>query len=206
MDFKEALTYRHACKAFDEYKIIEESDFIDILDAGRMAPSSMGLEHWEFEVIRDSSLRQNIRKACWDQVQITSASELVVIYAKIADLKPGSEYVRASFARKTGKDEEAKKAYLQGYAGFYERFVDERDVYGWSKAQCFLCAQNMMMQAALLQIDSCAIEGYDENALNEVLDVDTSARRVALILAFGFRIRPAQPKVRQSLREILRYR
>ena len=64
----------------------------------------------------------------------------------------------------------------------------------------------MMMQAALLQIDSCAIEGYDENALNEVLDVDTSARRVALILAFGFRIRPAQPKVRQSLREILRYR
>lgn len=31
MDFKEALTFRHACKVFDEYKIIEESDFIDIL-------------------------------------------------------------------------------------------------------------------------------------------------------------------------------
>lgn len=26
MDFKEALTFRHACKVFDEYKIIEESD------------------------------------------------------------------------------------------------------------------------------------------------------------------------------------
>lgn len=25
MDFKEALTFRHACKVFDEYKIIEES-------------------------------------------------------------------------------------------------------------------------------------------------------------------------------------
>lgn len=54
MDFKEALTFRHACKVFDEYKIIEESDFIDILNAGVLAPSSMGLEPWEFEVVRDA--------------------------------------------------------------------------------------------------------------------------------------------------------
>lgn len=56
MDFKEALTFRHACKVFDEYKIIEESDFIDILNAGVLAPSSMGLEPWEFEVVRDGSI------------------------------------------------------------------------------------------------------------------------------------------------------
>lgn len=49
MDFKEALTFRHACKVFDEYKIIEESDFIDILNAGVLAPSSMGLEPWELK-------------------------------------------------------------------------------------------------------------------------------------------------------------
>lgn len=92
MDFKEALTFRHACKVFDEYKIIEESDFIDILNAGVLAPSSMGLEPWEFEVVRNAPLREQIRKACWDQIQITSASELVVImpksliYAQIASM------------------------------------------------------------------------------------------------------------------------
>lgn len=206
MDFKEALTFRHACKVFDEYKIIEESDFIDILNAGVLAPRSMGLEPWEFEVVRDAPLREQIRKACWDQIQITSASELVVIYAKIADLRPNSEYVRASFARKTNKDENAKKAYLKAYEGFFERFKDERDIYGWAKAQCFLAAQNMMMQAAILGIDTCAIEGYDEKALNAVLGVNTELMRVAVILAFGFRIKPASPKIRQSLREKLRYR
>ena len=86
MEFKEALAFRHACKVFDEYKIIEEDDFSDILEAGRLAPSSFGLEHWEFEIIRDKELRAKIRKACWDQIQITSASELIVIYTKIADL------------------------------------------------------------------------------------------------------------------------
>lgn len=206
MDFKQALNYRHACKIFDEYKIIEESDFIDILNAGVLAPSSMGLEPWEFEVVRDQSLREQIRKACWNQAQITSASELVIIYAKIADLRPNSEYVRASFARKTGKDDDARKAYLKTYESFFERFKDERDIYGWSKAQCFLAAQNMMMQAAVLEIDSCAIEGYDESALNEILSVNTSLARVGVILAFGFRIKPAQPKIRQSLREKVRYR
>lgn len=103
MDFKEALTFRHACKVFDEYKIIEESDFIDILNAGVLAPSSMGLEPWEFEVVRDAPLREQIRKACWDQIQITSASELVVIYAKIADLHPNSEYVRLVLLEKQTK-------------------------------------------------------------------------------------------------------
>lgn len=108
----------------------------------------MGLEPWEFEVVRDQSLREQIRKACWNQAQITSASELVIIYAKIADLRPNSEYVRASFARKTGKDDDARKAYLKTYESFFERFKDERDIYGWSKAQCFLAAQNMMMQSS----------------------------------------------------------
>lgn len=114
--------------------------------------------------------------------------------------------MRASFARKTNKDENARKAYLKAYEGFFERFKDERDIYGWAKAQCFLAAQNMMMQAAILGIDTCAIEGYDEKALNAVLGVNTELMCVAVILAFGFRIKPASPKIRQSLREKLRYR
>ena len=206
MEFKEALAFRHACKVFDEYKIIEEDDFSDILEAGRLAPSSFGLEHWEFEIIRDKELRVKIRKAFWDQIQITSASELIVIYAKIADLDPKSDYVKSSFARKTHHNAAAIEAYTNAFAGFFARFKDERDVYGWSKAQCFLAAQNMMMQAAILGIDSCAIEGYVESELNEVLGIDPSKKRVAMLLPFGYRIKEQSPQIRQSLHDIVRYR
>lgn len=206
MEFKEALHFRHACKVFDEYKIIEEDDFTAILEAGRLSPSSFGLEHWEFEIIRDKTLREKIRKACWDQVQITSASELIVIYAKIADLDPKSDYVKSSFARKTHHDAAAVEAYVERFVAFFERFEDERDVYGWSKAQCFLACQNMMMQAAILGIDSCAIEGYAESELNEALGIDPAIKRVAMLLPLGYRIKEQSPQIRQNLREIIRYR
>lgn len=206
MDFKEALMFRHACKVFDENKTISDADFKDILEAGRLAPCSLGLEQWEFEIIKDADLKQKIRLACWDQVQITSASELIVIYAKIADLRPESAYVKEQFSRKTHHDANAVAAYIERYKGFYTRFKDERDVYGWSKAQCFLACQNMMMQAACLGIDSCAIEGYEEAALNEVLGIDTSKKRVAMLLPLGYRIKEAQPKIRKKLEEIVSYR
>lgn len=206
MDFKKALLFRHACKVFDESKSISETDFKDILEAGRLAPSSFGLEHWEFEIIRDASLRQKIRLACWDQVQITSASELIVIYAKIADLKPESAYIKEQFSRKTHHDENAVAAYIERFKSFFSRFGDDKEIYGWSKAQCFLCAQNMMMQAALLGIDSCAIEGFEESALNEVLGIDASKKRVAMLLPLGYRIKPAQEQIRKKLDEIIKYR
>ena len=206
MDFKEALMFRHACKVFDESKSISDADFKDILESARLAPSSFGLEQWEFEVIRDVNLKQKIRTACWDQVQITSASELIVIYAKIADLKPESAYIKEQFSRKTHHDENAVAAYIERFKGFFARFGDDKEIYGWSKAQCFLACQNMMMQAALLGIDSCAIEGFEEAALNEVLGIDPAKKRVAMLLPLGYRIKEAQPKIRRNLDEIVSYR
>lgn len=206
MTFEQALEFRHACKAFDESKSISEADFKAILEAGRMAPSSFGLEQWQIEVIRDKALKSAIRPTCWNQVQITSCSELIVIYARITDLAPSSKYVRDAFMRKTNHSADETNAYISRYADFFKRFSDERDVYGWSKAQCFLCAQNMMMQAALLGIDSCAIEGFVESDLNAVLGIDSSKRRVAMLLPLGYRIKAAQPKIRHSLDEIVSYR
>ncbi|EOD5178516.1 nitroreductase family protein [Campylobacter fetus] len=56
MNFKEALNFRHACKVFDENRKIDSADFNDILEAGRLSPSSMGMQPWEFEVIEDKEL------------------------------------------------------------------------------------------------------------------------------------------------------
>lgn len=206
MNFQEALTFRHACKIFDETKTISEADLTAILEAGRIAPSSFGLEHWQIEIIRDQQLKTALRPPCWNQVQITSCSELLVIYARISDMLPTSDYVKACFSRKDHHDEEKIKFYISKYADFFKRFVDERDIFGWSKAQCYICAQNMMMQAALLGIDSCAIEGFVEEDLNKVLGVDTKTRRVAMLLPFGYRAKPAQAKIRHSLEQIVTYR
>lgn len=61
-DYLEILNFRHACKIFDESKKISDDDFNYILEAGRLSPSSMGLEQWDLLVVQNEALRQKIRE------------------------------------------------------------------------------------------------------------------------------------------------
>ncbi|ANE35388.1 nitroreductase [Campylobacter iguaniorum] len=206
MEFKEALTFRHACKVFDENKKISKDEFGEILEAGRLAPSAMNMQNWEFEIIKDKELLSKVKKACWDQIQITSASELIVIYAKISELK-NDEYIKKIVALKC-KSKEDQEAYFNKVKAFIKNNVGDSDeqIYGWSRAQCYLAVQNMMMQAAVLGIDSCPLEGFVESELNKVLEINPKEKRVAILLAFGYKIKPTTPKFRLNLDEIVKYR
>lgn len=84
MTHLEIMKFRHACKIFDENKKIGKADFDAILQAGILAPSSTGLEQWDFLVVQNKALREQIREKSWNQPQITSCSHLVVILAKIS--------------------------------------------------------------------------------------------------------------------------
>lgn len=62
MNFLEAMKFRHACKIFDENKKISAGEFDFILEAGRLSPSSTGLEQWDFLVVQNPQLRQKIHR------------------------------------------------------------------------------------------------------------------------------------------------
>lgn len=208
MNFKEALNFRHACKVFDENKKINSADFDDILEAGRLAPSSMGMQPWEFEVVEDKELLQDLKKACWNQAQITTASKVVVIYAKIDDLRASSDYAKSIIYSRKDKSEDEQKAYLQKYANMLKdnEGTSDKELFGWARAQCYLAAQNMMMQAAFLGIDSCPIEGFVRDQLEGVLGIDTKQKRVALVLTFGYRKNAISQKYRRDIKDIVSYR
>ena len=53
MNYLEILKFRHACKIFDESKKISAGEFDFILEAGRLSPSSTGLEQWDFLVVQN---------------------------------------------------------------------------------------------------------------------------------------------------------
>ncbi|BCX78895.1 nitroreductase family protein [Campylobacter sp. 19-13652] len=118
MTFKESLTFRHACKVFDESKSISEADFNDILEAARLSPSSFGLQHWKLLVVENPELRSKLRAVCWNQAQITTASKLVIVLARINELMPNSEYILKTTA-KGDKTKEQHEAYLARYKGFF---------------------------------------------------------------------------------------
>ena len=207
MYFLESMKFRHACKIFDENKKISAGEFDFILEAGRLSPSSTGLEQWDFLVVQNKELREKIKAVSWNQVQITSCSHLLVVLAKVAEVKSVGEYVEKMIDRRGDKAPEMIAARKKFYGDFLGgRFHgDDELVYHWSSKQCYIAAANMMTAAASLGIDSCPIEGFDEAALNEILGLDDSEQRVAIVVPFGYRLNPQPEKYRREISDVVKW-
>lgn len=202
MNYLEILKFRHACKIFDENKKIGAGEFDFILEAGRLSPSSTGLEQWDFLVVQNKELREKIKAVSWNQVQITSCSHLVVILAKIKEVKVGSSYIDKMIARRADKNIEAIAA-RQKFFLLSNFKNDDELTFQWSHEQCMIAATNMMNAAASLGIDSCPMEGFDRHALNEILGLDESEQRVAIVVPFGYRLNPQPEKYRRQRSEVV---
>ena len=73
--------------------------------------------------------------------------------------------------------------------------------------QTYIALSSMMLSAAMLNIDSCAIGGMDKKAVEKILVdrnlMDTDKFQVTLGCAFGYRVHEAKPKLRQSMNEVV---
>ena len=93
----------------------------------------------------------------------------------------------------------------------FEKFQEQdfnlkthRDITDWSGKQAYIALGNMMTAAALLDIDSCPIEGFDMTKTTAVLEkefgIDTSIYQPCVMAAFGYRTE--SPKHEQTRRDI----
>ncbi|WP_121626732.1 NAD(P)H-dependent oxidoreductase [Poseidonibacter antarcticus] len=203
--FMEAMDFRHACKAFDDTKKISDEDMNFILEAGIKSPSSFGMEPWKFLVITNEELKAKIRPFCWDQVQITSCSHLVIVLAAIDSVKVESGLVRTKLGRKGFPDDK-----LEFYVGIYGSHLkdvlnSDENIYSWTARQTYIAIGNMMTGAASKGIDSCPIEGFEKENVEKVLGLDTSKFQVSCVLPFGYRLNEQSPQVREPFENIVEF-
>jgi len=204
-DFTKAMDFRHACKIFDENKKISDEEMRYILEAGRKSPSSFGLEGWKFLVITNETLKAKLRPVCWNQVQITSCSHLVVILAEIEGAKVESGKPKAQLGRR-GMPAEQLEGYIEMYAGHLKNtLATDENILAWTAKQTYIAAGNMMTGAAFIGIDSCPIEGFEKEKVEEVLELDTSKWQVSLVLPFGYRVNEQPTQLRLDFDEVVEF-
>jgi len=204
-DFSKAMQFRHACKAFDTQKQIPAQQFEEILESIRLSPSSFGMEPWRILVIRDEKLRKALKASCWNQSQITDASELVIFTTDNDIVRSDSPYVRKMFERR-GMSTEAVDMYM----GIYGQFIapleeDEILLENWTAKQCYIALGNAMTCAAMMEIDTCPIEGFDKEEVEAILDLEYG-HSIAVMCAFGYRVNPQSPQKRLELKQMVEYR
>lgn len=204
--FEKALSFRHACKIFDDTKKIPKDDLKFILEAGRKSPSSFGMEPWKFLVVQDQDLKEKIRPYCWNQPQITTCSDLVIILAKIEDLKPNNSYVETMFSRRPLPQEKID-AYLDLYSKHLAHTMSsDENILCWTARQCYIALGNMMSAAASIEIDSCPIEGFEKENIEKLLELDTSKYQLAVILPLGYRINEQSTQLRLPFEEVVEFK
>ncbi len=77
MDFKALIEKRHSTRDFNPEKL-PESLLLEVLDAGRMAPSAANLQPWLFIVVNNDETLQSLREA-YPRDWFATAPQVIVI-------------------------------------------------------------------------------------------------------------------------------
>ncbi len=211
----EAFHFRHACKAFDPERKIPADVFECLLETGRLSPASFGYEPWRFVVIQDQALRDKLKTVTWGaQGHLPTASHFVAILARRStDMHHDSPWLLGLMRDVQHFDADRIAQRLTRYRSFQENDFhltdNPRAMFDWSCRQCYIALGNMMTAAALIGIDSCAIEGFNQEEAETVLSeaglLEDGRFGLAVMVAFGYRIKPQTPKLRQPMTDIVRW-
>lgn len=211
----DAFKFRHATKEFNPEKKISEEDFRFILETARLSPSSLGIEPWKFIIIQNAQLKEKLRTVSWGaQGQLPTASHFVLILARtMKDTKYDSDYIAHQMKEVRNVPEDVFQNMLVRYKSFQESdfhlLDNERAIFDWSGKQTYIALGNMMTAAALIGIDSCPIEGFNMDKVNEILKeeglLEDGSLGISVMAAFGYRAREPRPKVRKELDQIVQW-
>ena len=185
MNILEAIETRRAVKHFDPDHEMPEKDLETLLHAGRLAPTAFNIQHTRFLVVQDAELREKIKTASWDQAQVTDASVLIVV---CADLKAWEKQPERYWRNAP----EEVKGFMVGAIGQYYtgREQAQRDE---AMRSCGLAAQNLMLAAKELGYDSCPMDGFDFEAVGEIIRLPED-HLISMFVVVGKATQPARER------------
>ncbi len=185
MDTLQAIRERRAVKHYDDAFVMPESDKQELLDLALQSPTSFNLQNWRFVLVEDSSQKEKLREAAWDQAQVTEAAMTLVLCADVRawDKDP------ARYWRNAPK--EAQDILVSMIKPFYEgRDWQQRDE---AMRSIGIVSQTLMLAAKAKGYDSCPMIGFDPDKVAEIINLPDD-HVIGMMLVIGKALKPAWPK------------
>lgn len=184
---KHALEWRYATKVFDPAKKISAENWSLLESSLVLSPSSYGLQPWKFLNIENKELRAKLRPFSWNQSQVTDASHLVV-FTTLKDIS--AEYVK-DFIKRNMEVRNLPHDALAGYESMMLKNIvegmDKDYIRTWNQRQSYIAMGFLMETAALLEIDTVAMEGISPADYDKILGLDSSPYSTVAAVALGYR-------------------
>ena len=185
MSLLEQLNKRYATKKFDTSRKISSEDLNTLLEAIRLSASSYGLQAYKVLVVENPEIRKQLRAAAYDQSQITDASQLLVFALDTNFDEKGVDH----FIELTAKSRKVNVSDLSGYSDMMKGSVQrpKEMVQNWFTHQIYIALGFGLVSAAQLKLDSCPMEGFDNNKFDEILGLQEKNLHSVVLLTVGYR-------------------
>lgn len=185
MDTQLAIQSRRSVKQYDPEHRLAPQEIDSLLSLAMLSPTAFNIQHWRFVVVQDPKLREEIRKAAWDQAQATDASLLVILCADLKAWEKQPERYWRNAAQPTR--DFLLPAIHDYYAGNPQVQRDE------AMRSCGIAAQTLMLAAQSMGYDSCPMDGFDFDRVGKLIRLPED-HIISMFVAIGKAVQPAQPR------------
>lgn len=185
-DLIEKLNWRYATKKYNPSKIVAEDKLNRILEAIRLAPTSSGLQPFDVFVVKNPELRDKIRAVGWNQSGISEASHLLVFAAWDNITEERIDMMFDLVNQERGFINEGWEAYRKQLKGIVAARGDQANADAAAR-QAYIGLGIAMVAAAEEGIDSTPMEGFNPEAVDEILGLRERNLRSVVILPLGYR-------------------
>lgn len=185
MELLDKLNWRYATKAMNGEKI-EQSKIDTIIEAASLAPTSSGLQPFEIMVITNQEIKEKIKAIGWDQTVITDCSHLLVFVAWDTYTAERINKVFDYTNTVRGFENEGWENYRQMLLNTYPQ-RDAEVNFNHAAKQAYIAFSHALVAAAFEGVDSTPMEGFDPDALDEILNLREKGLRSCVMLPLGYR-------------------
>ncbi len=204
-DYIENLYWRYATKQFDPNQKLSDEDLEMLMESLRLSASSYGLQPYEILIVEDEDLKKQLRKAAWNQSQLTDASHIFIF----ANYRKIDESHLNSYLKNIASTRDLELKDLNGLKDMIKNTVlsnpeDQQRI--WGSKQTYIALGNLLSAAAEFKIDACPMEGFDNEQFDKILGLKEKNLTTSVIAALGYRSEEDQTqhfeKVRKSKSEL----
>ena len=207
MNIIEDLNWRYATKRYINQEV-PQPQIDTLLESIRLTATSLGLQPFEIYDIRSTDIREKMREAAYNQPQLTEASHVFVfaVWTQVTE-EMVDQYLQ--FIADTRNREISQ---LAGFRKSIMGFLGDKsteEIIKWSSNQAYIALGKAMVAAAQMRIDSTPMEGFNRDAVDELLGLRDKNLHAAVMLTVGYRDTENDPlagaqKVRKAIHQIHR--
>ena len=186
MSLIESLKWRYAVKAYDPTKKVSREDVASIVEAARLAPTSSGLQQYRILVVSNQEIKEKLSPNVFNPEVMRDCSHVLVFAAwdRYTEDRINSIYNRTTDERDLPRGrfdsytDKIKEVYLKETA-------DEN--FAHTARQSYIGFALAIAEAAELKVDTTPAEGFDNNLVDELLDLKSKGLKSVILLYLGYR-------------------